>query len=878
MNTLNYLPTLLGLAWLLPLASFVLILFFGPKMGKAGKCAGYLAITAIGTGFILSAISACIWCSHYPPIAVSHDAAHVVAEETTATETTATETTVAVTNATISTPATDAESVETAATEVADAVVTDVPSLDAAVSTPEAQPVIREWYTLCEFGSLRLTFGCYIDALTIAMFCMVTLIATCIHVYATGYMHEELEPMVDPQAKLRDGSPLRRPGRYYRFFQYLSLFCFSMLGLVISGNLAMTFVFWELVGICSYFLIGFYYERESSSMAGNKAFIVNRVGDFGFIIGMMVFWSALGTLNFGDTPVHSDSNDTVLVAQTVGSTESNLVENNASVNESALDGVAVNESGANEANDVRPGIFSLLRGTTDAANGDTHQLSVPQGFIDLARGAGAEDPEQFAYVLMVIGGLGVFCGCVGKSAQFPLHVWLPDAMEGPTPVSALVHSATMVAAGVFLVGRFYPAFVPEVLLVIAVIGCITLFVAATIAMTATDIKKVLAYSTISQLGYMFFGLGVGGWFAGMLHLFTHAFFKSLLFMGSGSVIHAVHTNEMPEMGGLLKKMPWTAGTMLVGCLAIAGAGIPLIIGLSGYYSKDAILAQGYSFMTFEGGSNPYGALLFWIPTIGACITAFYMFRLWYLTFLGKPRNAHRYEHAHESPWSMVTPLIITAVFAIGCAWTLPGVNGGLKELIMQAEPTGIAAGSQLGEIVRVIMPAETLSHEHSIHVFVSLLASGVALLGFIVATVIYAMRKIDPQKIAHIFRPLYVLFKNKWWFDEIYGVVFVRGSIAVGGVIAGIDKLGIDRFADGLATQTRWISKIDEWIDRCIVDGCVNGIARLTYRVGDTLRQAQTGNIGNYVAWVGVGAVLLLAIVSMLYLGVDVPVASLPIR
>lgn len=861
MNTLNYLPTLLGLAWLLPLASFVLILFFGPKMGKAGKCAGYLAITAIGTGFLLSAISACIWCSHYPPVAVSHEAAHAaVANDQAATGT-----------QTVAGTRTEAALEKTAA-EVADAVVTDIPTLDAEVSEHAAAPVVREWYTLCEFGSLRLSFGCYIDALTIAMFCMVTLIATCIHVYATGYMHEELEPMVDHQAKLRDGSPLRRPGRYHRFFQYLSLFCFSMLGLVISGNLAMTFVFWELVGICSYFLIGFYYERESSSMAGNKAFIVNRVGDFGFIIGMMIFWSALGTLNFGDMPVHGGSRTPVATTQAVESGDP--VANDAVV----TDAGAVSESASNEVVDIQPGIFTLMRGATLPGDDDPHRLSVPQGFIDLARGAGAEDPEQFAYILMMIGGLGIFCGCVGKSAQFPLHVWLPDAMEGPTPVSALVHSATMVAAGVFLVGRFYPAFVPEVLLVIAAIGCITLFVAATIAITATDIKKVLAYSTISQLGYMFFGLGVGGWFAGMLHLFTHAFFKSLLFMGSGSVIHAVHTNEMTEMGGLLKKMPWTAYTMLVGCLAIAGAGIPLIIGLSGYYSKDAILAQGYSFMTFEGGSNPYGGLLFWVPTFGACITAFYMFRLWYLTFLGKPRDAHRYEHAHESPWSMVAPLVITAVFAIGCAWTLPVVNGGLKELIMQAEPAGVAAGSQLGEIVQVLMPAESLSHEHSIHVFVSLLASGLALLGFVVATVIYALRKIDPQKVADTFRPLYVLFKNKWWFDEIYDVVFVRGSIAVGGVIAGIDKLGIDRFADGLATQTRWISKIDEWIDRCIVDGCVNGIARLTYRIGDTLRQVQTGNIGNYVAWVGVGAVLLLAIVSMLYLGIDVPVANIPIR
>lgn len=813
MSIQDSLPILLGTAWLLPLVSFVLILFLGPKMGKAGKYAGHVAIAAIGFGLVLSIIAAYQWCSVYPPIAAHGEEAEVVAAIPTA--------------------------------------------------------VCGDWYTLFQFGSLKITIGYYIDALTIAMFCMVTLIATCIHVYATGYMHEELEPMTDDAAKLRDGTPLKRPGRYYRFFQYFSLFSFSMLGLVISGSLAMTFVFWELVGICSYFLIGFYRERESSSMAGNKAFIVNRVGDFGFLVGMMIFWAALGTLNFGDREIRS--NPPVLEG----------VENVADATQAEPQVVGIEK-----------GLFSLLRSGeaaesegndegkegNDAENsageseGGAHLLKVPQGFIDLAKSAGAEDPESAAYGLLFLAGLGIFCGCVGKSAQFPLHVWLPDAMEGPTPVSALVHSATMVAAGVFLVGRFYAAFLPEVLFVIALIGCITLFMAATIALTATDIKKVLAYSTISQLGYMFFGLGVGGWFAGMLHLFTHAFFKSLLFMGSGSVIHAVHTNEMPQMGGLFKKMPWTATTMLIGCLAIAGAGIPLIIGLSGYYSKDAILAQGYSFMTFANGANPYGALLFWIPTLGACMTAFYMFRLWYLTFLGKPRDAHRYEHAHESPWCMVMPLVVTAIFAIGCAWTLPGVNGGLKELLMEAEPAGVAAGSLPGENFAVVMPAEELSHEHEIHAYVSWLASSMALLGFLIATIIYAVRKVDPERIAKMFRPLYVLFKNKWWFDELYDSVFVQPAIAFGGKVAGFDKNGIDRFADGIAARTRWVAKIDEWLDHTIVDGCVNGIARVTYRIGDTLRRAQTGNIGNYVAWIGVSVVLLLTVVSMLWLGVDIQI------
>ena len=274
--------------------------------------------------------------------------------------------------------------------------------------------------------------------------------------------------------------------------------------------------------------------------------------------------------------------------------------------------------------------------------------------------------QGYGYWLLVVAGLGIFCGCVGKSAQFPLHVWLPDAMEGPTPVSALIHAATMVAAGVYLVGRCYPIFTPEVLLVIAVVGTITLFMAATIAITATDIKRVLAYSTVSQLGYMMLALGLGGWLAGMFHLFTHAFFKSLLFLCSGSVIHATGTNEMPAMGGLRKKMPWTAGTMLVGCLAIAGAGIPLVVGLSGYYSKDGILAQALSFQQ----ANPLYGYFFWIATAGAAITAFYMFRLWYMTFAGEPRDEHVYHHAHESPWVMVGPLVVLAFFAVVAGWTL----------------------------------------------------------------------------------------------------------------------------------------------------------------------------------------------------------------
>ncbi|HIM29985.1 MAG TPA: hypothetical protein EYG57_10530 [Planctomycetes bacterium] len=526
---------------------------------------------------------------------------------------------------------------------------------------PKPEAITHVYWVLGKFGDLRLTISCYIDGLTIMMFCMVTLIATCIHFYALGYMHEEEEDVTDHEVTLSDGSHLTRPGRYYRFFQYMSLFCFSMLGLVLAGNVAMVFVFWELVGICSYFLIGFYVERPSASTAANKAFIVNRVGDFGFIIGMVALWSTIGTFSFGDIEEESGKVRLGLFSQ-LRSDENDhkLLPSKEMVLASARDEVAdaVREMGPDASyNEINAALNATDR--VDALRNKKSELGI-FGFTFAT--------FPYGYGFLIIAGLGIFCGCVGKSAQFPIHVWLPDAMEGPTPVSALVHSATMVAAGVYLVGRFFPLFTPEVLFIIALIGAITLFMAATIAITATDIKRVLAYSTISQLGYMMLALGLGGWLAGMMHLVTHAFFKSLLFMCSGSVIHAVHTNEMTEMGGLRKKMPITASTMLVGCLAISGAGIPLIlnVGFSGFYSKDKILEQAFSYMQINGA--PWGIIFFAAATGGAAMTAFYMFRLWYLTFAGKPRNQERYDHAHESPAVMTAPLVVLAIFAVAVAW------------------------------------------------------------------------------------------------------------------------------------------------------------------------------------------------------------------
>ncbi len=803
MNLDSTLPVLLGLAWLLPLVSFTLIVLFGHRMGPHGKYAAHLATGAILAGFLLSAIALIGWVSKHPVVKAHH------AEGSAAAESEA--------NAGAKVAAEQAKEGggPTAAIE------------PGAKHEPIAPPVYYsgEWYTVAAFGPLRLTIGYYIDALTVIMFAMVTLIATCIHFYASGYMHDELHDVTDHEVTLSDGHHLHRRGRYYRFFQYLSLFCFSMLGLVIAGNIFMVFVFWELVGICSYFLIGFYIERKSASNAANKAFIVNRVGDFGMIIGLMALWGSLGTFAFGDSK---------------------------------------NADGKVESQ----GIFSQVRSPEN-----NYALKPPPGMArdELAQVAGAREsdksllasksaPESPGYWLLVVAGLGIFCGCVGKSAQFPLHVWLPDAMEGPTPVSALVHSATMVAAGVYLVGRFYPVFAPEVLLVIACVGCITLLLAATIAITAVDIKRVLAYSTVSQLGYMMLALGVGGWLAGLFHLITHAFFKSLLFLCSGSVIHACHTNDMTRMGGLRKKMPYTAYTMLVGCLAIIGGGIPFLIGLSGYYSKDSIIAQTLSFM--NNNTNPLCAVFFFAASGGAAITAFYMFRLWYLTFIGQPRDHHVYEHAHESPKVMYIPLIVLAVFAVCVGWPILGVS----DLLEQARPAGTAVmANNAVYLPWLVHPAEHLSHEGAVHISATSVASLTALAGFVLATVIYAWRFLNPSEIKSQFHWIYKLFWNKWYFDELYQTVFVRPVMFISRRAADFDRQVIDPIINGCAYAVRSVSVLDDLIDRLFVDGLVNATAGWIHSTGLKLRGVQTGRLRQYVMLIVVGTVGLFILISFFW-------------
>jgi len=727
--------------------------------------------------------------------------------------------------------------------------------------------VTGDWYTLAEFGNLRLTIGYYIDALTVAMFVMITLVATCIHVYSLAYMHEELAEVTDPLVLGEDCKPIRRPGRFPRFFQYLSLFCFSMLGLVLANNLAMVFAFWELVGICSYLLIGFYWERPSANYAATKAFVVNRVGDFGMLVGLAAFWGALGTLHFNDSPQgpgifsHAQACRAIDTGGSPTHGSATAFRDQTAVIQASLktaDSEVLDRSGhVPSMGQFSPAVLQV------ELHGHDGSFQAKSGEQSYGLAAAGDVSTELTYGLLLLAGLGIFCGCVGKSAQFPLHVWLPDAMEGPTPVSALIHAATMVAAGVYLVGRFYPAFPPEVVLVIAYVGAVTLLLAASMALVATDIKRVLAYSTVSQLGFMMLALGVGGWAAGLFHLLTHAFFKALLFLGAGSVIHACHTNEMTSMGGLRHKMPWTAGTMLVGCLAIAGAGVPMWVGLSGFHSKDAMIAQLCSLARFGG---LHGQFLLAAAVLGTCMTAFYMFRLWFKTFAGIPRDPHRWEHAHESPRLMVGPLVVLAFFSIVAGWTVPGSSWGIMSFLEQARAPVIANGISPGLWwPAVVLPPEYLSHEAAIHHQATWLAFGAALIGFLGAVMLYGWRVVTPAAFARLFLPLYVLFQRKWYLDELYETIFVRPALALASVAAWFDRVIIDGLIDGFARVVTLVARLEDLLDRWFVDGAVNLIAAGVFRLGLLLRRVQTGLLRQYVMVVVLGTVALFALVHWLW-------------
>ena len=638
-----------------------------------------------------------------------------------------------------------------------------------------------------------------IDGLSAIMFLMVTFVATLVHIYSMGYMHD------DP--------------RYPRFFAYLSLFCFSMLALLASANIFMVFMCWELVGVCSYLLIGFWYEEKKNADAANKAFVANRVGDVGMLVGLGLIWAYLGTFDI------------------------------ASIN----GGTMPDEHGHATAYGLSdPGLRDEIGRITEDSASQIVSVKIPETIGGETRLV----THQVPYWILALAGLGIFAGCVGKSAQFPLHVWLPDAMAGPTPVSALIHAATMVAAGVYLVGRFFPLFTDGVLLYIGYTGGITLLIAATIAMVQTDYKKVLAYSTVSQLGFMMLALGVGGWAAGLFHLITHAFFKALLFLGAGSVYHAVHTYEMPVLGGLRKKMPMTALTMLVATLAISG--VPFF---SGFYSKDAILANSLFFVR----QRPAHLALFLLPAVGALLTAFYMFRMWFLLFTGEPRKAEAHghghhdhdhahgdphgspvDHAHESGPLMLWPLIALAVPAMIVGyplWIVP-MSGEpvLEQLLAAVEPVGSV--ELAGDNKFVAFGASLL-----------IAASGIA-----AAAVYYSPRKrLNPEIAARRLGPVYDLFVHKWYFDEIYESLLIRPTLALGRGIAWFDKTLLDGVVNASAGATVALSKFEGFFDRFAIDGLVTLVARLVYLLGDLGRQLQTGRLRNYLGLLALGVVGLFA-------------------
>lgn len=606
-------------------------------------------------------------------------------------------------------------------------------------------------------SALKFPASIWIDGLAALLFVMITGVATLVHLYSSAYMED------DPHL-----------GRY---FAYLSLFCFSMLALVASANLLYVFVCWELVGVCSYLLIGFWSDQKANTDAAIKAFVVNRVGDVGLIVGMGLLWWSFGTL---DVP--------------------------------SLD-AGLSDPG------LRAGPMHRLS-LESAGESVTVRVPVEGGLID----------RTVPYWVLTFAGLGVFLGCAGKSAQVPLHVWLPDAMAGPTPVSALIHAATMVAAGVYLVARLFPLFTADALLVIAYTGGITLLLGASVASVQTDYKKVLAYSTVSQLGFMMLSMGVGGWAAGLFHLLTHAFFKALLFLGAGSVYRAVHTYDLRSLGGLRHKMPVTAWTMLAGTLAIAG--VPFF---SGFYSKDAILADAAHLATVEPGSWP----LFAIPAVGALLTAFYMFRMWFLLFDGHPRS-EIVEHARESPGRMTVPLVILAVLAVVSGWPtklLPVRAPVMEGLLKQVEP----------------LPAVDVSAVRFWAMGASVI---VAAVGVSLAVGFYSRWKLARPR--HL-GPVQTIFMHKWYFEHIYDSALLSPVLALARSLARLDRTVLDGLLLGAVRLTRGLSRVGVWLDAHLVDGLVSLFGKTLYVLGDWSRHLQTGRLRGYLGFLAFAVVVLFA-------------------
>jgi NADH-quinone oxidoreductase subunit L len=589
------------------------------------------------------------------------------------------------------------------------------------------EKVLFDWVVS---GSLQTVIGYQIDPLSILMALVVSGVSFFIHIYSVGYMHDD-------------------PG-YPRYFTYLNLFVFMMLNLILANNFLLMFVGWEGVGLCSYLLIGFWFEKDSASNAGKKAFVVNRVGDFGFLLGMFLLFTSLG----------------------------------------------------------KHGIWTL-------------------DFSEVFANAHLLDTGTVTAITILL-----FIGACGKSAQIPLYVWLPDAMEGPTPVSSLIHAATMVTAGVYMVARCNVLYsmAPVSMMIVAIVGVATAIYTASIGFCQNDIKKVLAYSTISQLGYMFLGVGVGAYSAGIFHLMTHAFFKGLLFLGAGSVMHALSGElDMRKMGALRKKIPYTFWTFFIATLAIAG-----IPGLSGFFSKDEILWQAFS------SSN--GHFLLWlVAAVAAGMTAFYMFRALFMTFFGESRvDEHVAHHIHESPKIMTVPLMILAVLSIiGGYIGIPHVLGGANHIHDFLAPVlgGGAEPAKAHAGITLLSQAwasggESGGHSASLEIFMMAVSVVIALIGISIAYIFYVKNPALPKLLAEKQKGLYKLVFNKYYVDELYEILFINS----------LKQLGI-----GL-----W-----RGFDEFVIDGTVNGIAYLIGWISGVMRRMQTGLVQNYAFSMIIGGVIL---------------------
>ena len=583
-------------------------------------------------------------------------------------------------------------------------------------SAPPSLTLVYDWI---RSGHLDVGISLQYDHLAAVMLFMVTTVAMLVHLYTIGYMHGD--------------------SGYDRFFAYISLFTFSMIMLVLSDNLVEMFIFWEAVGLCSYLLIVHWYERRPSWLAANKAFIMNRVGDFGFLLGIFLAYTVFGSVRFAE---------------------------------------------------IFPAIGSHLHETVNLASVFHGSWNVP--------------------VLDVIA-LLLFLGAVGKSAQIPLHPWLPDAMEGPTPISALIHAATMVTAGVFMIARMNPLYnaAPFALHVVAWTGAITAIVAATIALTQPDIKKIVAYSTMSQLGYMVMVCGLGGYGAGIFHLLTHGAFKALLFLGAGSVIHSLSgEQDVFRMGGLRKYVGLTFATMLIGSLALSG-----IPPFAGYYSKDLILVTAYQ-------QGPLGQMLWLIGVLTAVLTAFYSFRLLFLVFGGKERfhsEGHGHAvHPHESPLTMTIPLLVLSIATVFAGWA--GEHYGILQYLSQELP---------------LPHVQETSGGFSENALKGLSVAG-ALFGILIAWALYGKESSVPAALARNLSFFYKISLHKWYFDELYDALFVRPSFAIGRLF--------------------W-----QEIDKGVIDGVVNGVAHFFRNSGGGLRRLQSGQIQNYAMAMAIGAFGLVA-------------------